>query len=370
MADPYTLLQNRWYNGLTPPLCLSRSTFQIAQPWTMLPAVDDGLWPAENVIPPLSLTFNPSLCGSHTFFGDYAPVINQLQFPTSVFEADIGESVCHSWTAYLQTITPPPALNHLPGLFRRWALINAPSVASIGTADLTSMVLIATAQQALTPYLGPDALPAGYTGTFDQLQQMLASSPGGSVSFVSTDTDGKVTDTWPCGADSCFWGLWTGASPSLPLSRKFAAHAVTVQLDLGACTVWPSVPGAWYNSSLLNLAYSNQASPPWPSDPNPSWDEMFGLDGSMLRAVASLVVADGLSAVVTSSATYSATDQQSILDHAAFGLWPFFLPAGEAALTEVTFDDSSMVITTVIPPQNPFIIGENVLGIAQYLGHV
>ena len=370
MADKYTLLQNRWYNALAKALLLSRSTFQLAQPWTPLQPSDDALWPSENVIPPLSLTFNPALSGSPTFFDEYVQVVNELQFPASTFEAAIGAANYEAWMTYVASIDPPPGPSQLPGLFRRWAMINAPAVAAIGTADLASMALITTAQQALAPYLGPDALPADFTGTFEQLRQMLASSQGVLVTFDSSGADGDVADTWTGGADRCFWGLWAGAEPASRLSTKFAMSDVTVLLVLDACTVWPSVPGAWYNSSMLNVAYSNRSSPPWPPEPDPSWEAEFGPDGRMLREVASLVAGEGLAAVVTSNAAYSASEQQVIRDYAARGLWPFFLPAGGASSTEVKFEDRGMVISTVVPPYNPFIIGGNVLPTPQFLGHI
>ncbi len=73
--DAMTILQDRWYNGVTRALGLSRSTFQLIQPAPPIAPNDLGLWSAANVLPPGSLTFNTTLVQPDAFFTDYAAVI-------------------------------------------------------------------------------------------------------------------------------------------------------------------------------------------------------------------------------------------------------------------------------------------------------
>jgi hypothetical protein len=104
---------------------------------------------------------------------------------------------------------------------------------------------------------------------------------------------------------------------------------------------------------------------------NPTWAEVFGQDGSMQRLIASMVVVDGINATITSDVSYSKTDQQTIQRNASKGLWPFYAPTNNGTVTnEVNFDNTKgMKIKTVTQPGNPLVMGNNVLAIAQYLGH-
>ncbi|AOW98830.1 hypothetical protein BJP34_04620 [Moorena producens PAL-8-15-08-1] len=365
-----TVLQNRWYNGLITKLQLDPNMFQIPQPSLVLQSSQD-LWAYQDVIPPVSLTFNTSIYKSYLFSDEYAAVISELEFPTNKFKQNIGEDNYQRWLTYLENINPPPPERQLPNLFRRWSILNAPSVMSVGVSDLSKMVLISAAQRGLRPYRNPNAKPIDFSGTYAQLVQLLDNSPGGSFDFDSQGSSDDVSNTWTGGYNVGLDGLWAGDSSTSRLNHRFALSSVTVDIQFQSYTVWTSTPGSWYNSSLLNIAYSNKATPPWPINPNPTWDEVFSQDGSIQYFIASLVVMDGVKATITSDVSYSKTDQQTIHRNASKGLWPFYVPTKNGSVTNiVTFGDSKgMKIETVAQPGNPIVIGNNVLGIAQYLGH-
>jgi len=369
---PMVALQNRWYNALVGALPLDPSMFQLVQPSGPMPVTDQALWASLDVIPPASLTFNRSILGAAQFFTEYAPMVGQIQFPQTALEQEIGEQNYQAWSAYLATLSPPPSDNQLPLLFQNWAARNAPSVASAGVAFLSRLVLLDAAQQALAPYQGPNAKPADFTGSYADLIQTLKASSGRNVSFDSTRASGDVRNTWTGGVDIGVDGLWAGSGSNSRLSRKFAASNVTVSAQFQAYTQWTAVPGPWFSSSLLNVAYSSQATPPWAANANPSWNDLFGPDGSMLRFIASLAVVDGSNVTVTSNALFGTTDQQTILDGAPLGFWPFYAPTlGGSVSNLVSFGSSrDMEIEIVTQPGNPLVIGANVLGIAQFLGHL
>ena len=367
---PMVALQNRWYNSLVGRLPLDPSMFQLVQPSGPMSPTDQALWAGLDVIPPASLTFNRSLSGAGRFFAEYAPMVGQIQFPQTALAQEIGDQNYQAWSAYLATQSPPPSDNQLPALFRNWAARNAPSVASAGIAFLSRLVLLDAAQQGLAPYQGPNAKPADFTGGYADLIQTLKASSGRNVSFDSSRTSGDVLKTWTHGVDIGVDGLWAGSGSNSRLSRKFAASRVTVTAQFQAYAPWTAVPGAWYSSSLLNVAYSSQATPPWVPDANPSWNDLFGPDGSMLRFVASLAMVDGSNITVTSDAIFGATDQRTILNYAALGVWPFYVPTGSAVSNAVTFANTGgMEIEIVTQPGNPLVIGANVLAVARYLGH-
>lgn len=368
--DPMTVLQNRWYNGLVAGLLGDPTLFQIIQPSPPLPHTDSGLWTAENLIPPSSLTFNTCLVGGEHFFDEYAAVVSQLEFPQSQFQQDIGTSVYEAWTEYVGQLPQPPTPDELPELFSEWASIHAPTIAPVGTSDLTELALISTGRQALDPYLGSSALPTNFVGTFAQMLQTIQQSSGMQISF-SSNTSSDVSNTWTHGTDANFYGLWAGSSSHSRLTRAFAQSHITITAQFKGFLVWDSVPGAWYDSSILNIAYSNQSTPPWPENANPSWTDVFGPEGSMQQLIASLVVVDGMNITVTSDVTYSNIDQQTIRIKTSAGLWPFFIPSSHGTVTNsVSFESTSgMQIDTTTQPGNPIVIGANVLGIARYLGH-
>ena len=90
----------------------------------------------------------------------------------------------------------------------------------------------------------------------------------------------------------------------------------------------------------------------------------------MRYLIASLVVVDGLSATITSSATFAGAEKDAVRRESANGLWPFFIPNSGAATNTVTFGAASgLQIETVVQAGNPLILGANVLEIARYLGH-
>src|SRR5215831_2278316 len=107
VLDPMTILQNRWYNCLAAGLPADPTMFQILQPSQLIPQRDQGLWTYENLIPPVSLTFNTFIYGAEQFFGEYAAVASEQAFPDAAFQKDIGDDVYMRWKAYVGQIQPP-----------------------------------------------------------------------------------------------------------------------------------------------------------------------------------------------------------------------------------------------------------------------
>ncbi|GCF10350.1 hypothetical protein [Dictyobacter arantiisoli] len=369
--DPMTILQNCWYNGFIAGLQASPTTAQIIQPAPPMRQTNAGLWTYENTIPPASLTFNTDLYRSKQFFDNYASVIRQLQFPQDSFKQDIGVDAYQQWTRYVSQLQPSPTPDQIPAVFHDWAIQLAPAAAQVGTADLTQRALIEDAQHSLALYEGSNARPVDFDGSFTQLLQILQQSSSVQFSFDSSTSNSDVSDTWTGGVDTGIYGLWTGCGSTSPLSQQFARSKVTVTVHAKAYTIWRSIPGTWYNSSLLNNAYSNIFTPPWPANAHPNWNDVFAPTGSMHQLIASLLVMDGMHIIVTSNATYAGIDQQTILSNTSSGLWPFFIPNSSSIVTNtITFGSTSgMQIETVTQPGTPIAVGANVLDIAHYLGH-
>jgi hypothetical protein len=368
---PMVRLQNRWYNCLTDELSLDRTMFQIVQPSGPMVPTDDALWAWLDTIPPASLSFNRSILDAGRFFDEYASMVSQIRFPQTALEQEIGEQNYQAWSAYLAAQRPTPPANQFPQLFQGWAARNAPAVAAAGVAFLSRRIVTDAIRQALATYQGPNAKPADFTGTYADLLRTLDASSGITVFFDSSVASDDVIATWTRGIDLSLDGLWAGSGGDALLTRKFAASRVTVSATFDAYAQWVATPGPWYSSSLLNIAYSSHATPLWLPDANPSWTDLFGSEGSLLRLVASLVVVDGSDITITSDALFNAIDQAKIVEHQRLGMWPVYAPTlGSAVSNAVTFPrGGGMKLKIATQGGNPLVIGANILGIARYLGH-
>ncbi len=242
---------------------------------------------------------------------------------------------------------------------------------NVGISHLSQMVLINRAFKSLQAYQGSNAKTIDFSGDYAQIISTLDNSTGASFVFDSNLTDDNVENTWTGGNNNGLIGLDRGSCSNSRLSRRFALSHIRVNVEFKSYAVCTSVPGSWYNSSLLNIAYNNQNASLWPINPNPTWEDVFGDNGSMPRLMISLVVADGMNATISSDASYSDTDQRTIQGNASKGLWPFYIPTNNSTVSNVvTFDNvNGMKIETVTQPGNLLMIGNNVLPIAQYLGH-
>ncbi len=369
--EPITILQNRWYNGLITHLNLDQSLFQIHQSINPIIASNSDRYTVQNHIPPLSLTFNTAIGQPDRFSDEYGAIVSQLEPPENKFREAIGEKVYQKWLSHLKTITPPPSENKLPALFRQWAIIAAPSVMSVGVSHLSKTLLVNRALKNWQAYQGVKAKPIDFNGDYPQMLDILKNSTGASFILEPNTTDENVEHTWAKGEHSGLFGLWNNNCYDSRLSRKFALSNINVALKFKSYAVCTAVPGQWYDSASLNTALANPNAAPWPSNPNPTWNEIFGENGSMKRLIISLVVADGVEATVSSDTIFCHTDQQTILANVAKGLWPFYVPTKSSIANNViSFDHTKgMTLKTVTQPGNPLLIGCNVLPIAQYLGH-
>lgn len=206
----------------------------------------------------------------------------------------------------------------------------------------------------------PDA-PAEYQGGVDGLVATLALSPGVVFEFDSATTSADVTHAWAEDAGPAIFGLWQGLDSAHPVSARFAASTVAVAGGCEAYAVWTAVPGPWYDSATLNRYFSTPTTP--------RWEDFFGVDGRLLRAVGALFVLDGVRLTVVSDARFSPAEQALVREHVADGVWPLFAADDGSTTNAVTFAEEGMTLSTTVPAGNPVVLGRTVLDIARYLGH-
>ncbi len=379
-TDPSLELQDKWYNGLIQGLGVSPASFQIIQPSPPLislsnPQTDNAaLWSYLNYIPPLSLTLNTTLSGGNRFLDDYRGVMSQLIPPNNInVQKDIGPDAWKAWTAYLQSMQPPPAYTSLSTLFLQWASIWYPNVANICAADYAAIALnpISGAQNVLLAAY-PQGATADFSQTYAQLVTQLNAAPSRTFRFNSSEASGNVSNTWSGGANSNFFGLFgSSSSESSSLFQVFASSQVIVEASFQHILTFTAGPGNWYNSSALNIAYTEPGTPPWREGAQPNWQSTFGPHGNMLRFMTSLVIASGMTIKVHSAAQYSSLQQNTIKSSGSSGFWPFYSgSSGSSSTSTATFNsDATMDILITSLPGIPVIIGGTVLSVADYLGH-
>ena len=373
-------LQNGWYNGFLQGMGQSADHFQILQPAP--PLVKDGnpnstLWGYFNNIPPASLTQNYIASAGNQFYSDYRGLLSALD-PTRVVNVkeDIGAANFAAWQAYVRSIASPPSMNQYPTLFRSWAMLNAPEVATIGASDYSAIILdpVASAQTVMTMSYTDEtgmAKPYDWSLGYDNLVAQLNAAPSRSFNFASAQMNSNVQKTWTQGGNSGFFGLWGGSSSSSSISQMFAASAVTVSASFDHVLTFVAAPGNWYNSSAMGLAYHNQSGNPWHSGSSINWNNTFGSSGNMPRFMANLIVASGMQVSVTSTATYSSSQQTEICNNSHGGFWPFYSSGGGSSSTSsVSFSQSgAMTVQTSSLPGIPIVLGGNVLSIGDFVGH-
>jgi hypothetical protein len=368
--DPMTLLQNQWYRAVLTGLSADPASAQLRQPMTLIPGMDTALWACQDVVPPLSLTHNTVTTPSGRFFDEYARVIEALRFPPSTFAHDVGVEVDRRWTAFLHRLRPTPTENQLPDIFFDWAMLNAPEAARIGSADLQLIAQQDATKAALAPYRGPSAKPVDFRGGAADLAKALAQARAATITLESDTGPADVSGSWTHGVNDGVDGLWTGSGTGSELSIRFAASTVRVTTTVRACVTWTSTPTDWYDSAWLNTVYADPTSPLWPVESGPRWPEMFGPHGRLRQAISSLLVVDGIIAVVTADPGFDVAAQRAIAAHAAAGLWPCYLPDSAHAANTVSFDaKGALRIETTSQPYTPLVLGANVLDIGRYLGH-
>lgn len=373
-------LQNGWFNGFLQGMGQSQESFQIIQPAPPIEAgnaANNTFWAYFNSIPPLSLTQQFEASGGNQFYNDYRGLLSALVPSREVdVKADIGDANFASWQTYVSKQTKVITMNQIPTMFRNWAMFNAPKVANIGSSDYAAILLdpIATAQNELTLiYTDENGLPKPFDWTlsYNDMVTQLRSSPPRSFVFDSSTMNSNVSGSWANNSTSGFFGLWGSSSSSSSLSEQFSSSQVTVNASFDHVLVYSNIPGTWYYSSAMGLAYANKSGNPWSSASSINWTNTFGTNGNMQRFAANMVIASGMKITITSGATYSKTDQDTIKQNSSAGMWPFYSHNSASASDNlVDFNEQGqMTITTSSAKDVPIVLGVNVLPVAEYVGH-
>lgn len=374
----YLDLQNGFYNAFSQGLGFAPGIpFQMVQPSPPLidgAKADQLLWNYFNNIPPYSLTQNYIASGGNQFTSDYSGLFSALQGAPNSFEQDVGPKCNTAWNAYAAVLPITTPLSQFPVIFRNWAMRNGYSnVANVGASDLAQLLLdpISSAQMALMLYKPAGANSPTWDAGFADMVQQLSVAPTRKFLLNSSTMNSDVSNTWSKSSNSGFFGLWGGSSSSSSQSSTFAASGVTVDASFDHVMQFSAVPGDWYNSSAMSLAFSNKDGAPWDSSKPINWNNTFGQNGNMQRFAANLIIASGMRVLVTSAATFSKEDQTAINNNSGAGMWPFYnTNSSSGSSTDVTFNNQgNMTVTITSLPNVPIVLGVIVEPAAVFVGH-
>lgn len=373
----YIDLQNGFYNAFSQGLGFAPNVpFQMVQPSPPLVAgtiQDQQMWNYFNNIPPYSLTQNFIASGGNQFFSDYSGLFSALQGATNGFASNVGPACNTAWLAYFATVPFTTPMSQAPMLFRNWAIRSGyANVANVGASDLAELLLdpVSNAQMALMRYQPNGINPPAWDAGFAEMVKQLAVAPNRQFSLDSASMNSSVSSSWSGGSNDGFFGLWGGSSSSSSQSSTFASSRVTVQANFDHVLQLGAVPGDWYNSSAMSLAYANRDGAPWTSASPINWNNTFGTKGNMQRFASTLIIASGMRVQVNSSAVFSKEDQSAITNNASAGMWPFYSTnSSSSSSTHVQFNDQgNMTVSFASLPNVPIVIGVIVEPVAEFVG--
>lgn len=366
-------LTDQWYNAIVTGLGLSNQQFQLYQGPNSMVTTSQQMWNIFNAVPPTSVNsfYDPNQ--SNNFSMDYGLILNALKAnPDTDFQTCMGDYYT-MWQTYF--LNNPPTTWDAAGVanvFNKWAMIYAPSKASCVTA--LTKIFINPINVAINMYASANQKFA-WNQTIDALQTALASGASKSFTFDSLTQSSDVSHTWAKGGTRVLFDLFSfgGGANYDKLSSKATTAGVKMTASFNKVATFASGPYAqadnnnpilaqyspWYNSAAMAQAYTKKDNTVWNPQSPINWNSAFGDAGFLQRMASAIVVADGISITMTSSASYDSSEQQTITAGASVGFWPFFRANGSGgSQTTVTFNDKGQFTSnTTLAAGNPQILG-------------
>jgi hypothetical protein len=366
-------LTAQWYNAITTGLGLSDQQFQLYQGPNATAKTSLDMWSVFNAVPPNAINnyYNPSQ--GNSFASDYNLILTSLVTGSdSDFQNCMGDYYSQ-WMTYFKANPPSPFnATTVSALFNNWAIMNAPGQA--GCVAALTKAFINPVMYAISIFQAANGSYA-WNQTIDALQSALASGPSKSFSLNSSTESTDTTHTWAGGSTSVLFDLFSfgGGGGYDNVTTKATSAGINVQASYKKVTTFAAGPysqanpnnpplaqyNPWYVGSVLSLAYTTKDNTVWNNQKPVTWDKAFGSQGFLQRMATAIVVADGIDITITSSASYSSSEQTQIKASASVGFWPFFSAQGSGGTTNtITFNDQGQfTCKTSIALGNPQILG-------------
>lgn len=368
-----TNLNAGWYNAVTQAMGISDPNFQLAQGTLGLQTSDSsGLFLMADAVPPSAAVgyFDPS--GLSKRSSAYGLLLSALLPETGTDLQNVLKDQYAGWIAYRNawfTTNPTSTLTQMQ-LFQQWAnqrldpRLAAQAINTFQQAANTPLnqaldtLHSAGAQQQFVDSSSNTYSLYKYSGTITNATQGVQTGGGpATINFDSNTMNTSLSHTTVQGSASGFYDIFSaGASGSFEqLDEKAASQRITITGTINKYATLVTTPVTWFASSEYSRAYNAKGdNRVWdPLSNAGDWDSFFAQpNGSLARRTGQLFLVSGYDITVTSYASYSQSDLQTIQTQASFGIWPFFSASASAThTTQSTLNsDSNLVVTHHLNP--------------------
>jgi len=383
------LLNAQWYNALVAALGASQSSFQICQSGTMVPNTTPHLWPFFDNIPPYSLVnYEPQ--GVNRVSGNYPNMVANLRQQVSVDERSILGDYYDEWKEFLAENYAIYKNENNTMLQATLDCFDAFAIQAGLDQSVVAKEKVALGQLDADPVVHAVNLLSysdqkyAYNRTIDDLTAELNKS--GRKVTLSLDSRTASSDTshaWAAGKTSgwkiLFYSEGTVSLESFTVDTL--SEGVSIDVSLEKVLTFQCQPLSaeskshflkdykpWYWPGALSLGYKNKSSKVWREGQHPTWEELFGPDGSFQRMATAVVVADGISVTLKSRSRISQQVHESYKAAVKKGFWPFYKGSAVGGWThDTSFTDVGQVtVTCKSPEEHPEVIGV----VAQPMDHI
>jgi hypothetical protein len=382
--DTMGAITAQYYNALTAGAGLDPSQFQLAQGAISLTPDSSAIWRFFDSMPPAMVNNFFQASQLNSFSQTYGAVINNL-IPQSDNQVQVllGDKYV-DWVAY-QAKTPLAGVTD----WTNQAQINSANLArfnqwayNVGTIDPSTISAMQglmgqtdIVANAINAYNAAKGVGLAYTASATNLTNALNGGVPKSFNLDSKTQKSTLDGKWAkADVSASYWFVSVDASSSWDHTvTDMAANGVKMEVSFKRLATLvggpyslstPMSPDltkylAWYNSKALQTARAQNDNKLWKHSA-PTWDQTFGPDGNMQQATTALIVVDGVTSTLTTTAKVAKSDQQNFQAAASLGVWPWFHADGSGGWENVAKfnDDGSFSITSGNPKEgNPVVLG-------------
>jgi hypothetical protein len=382
-------LTAQYYNALVNGCGLSPANFQLYQTNLPLGNLSENLWHIFDAIPPFSVTqyYDPNQL--NILSQNYGSVINHLNPQNGdKFQAKMRDYY-PKWVAFLKTNPQIPKTGGMLALFKTWSELNMPPDLAQDCYTLYAQIAGDTIVVAVQHWIdmqtaSDNAGIAAYDGTIEGLMHALDGAHPKAFTLNSETESSDLSHTWAKtdigGLLDFFWG--GGNANYEKWTEKVTSSGVTIKIGFDKLLTFTAGPlyepskdpilqdyTPWFEGKALSIGYHTNDNTVWQHGA-PTWADTFGPDGDFLRFCGSLIVVDGVTMEMESSASIATGEQEQFSAAIEAGFFPFFEANGSGGWSHTTTfnDNGSFKVSSSCAKGNPVVIGVLVSDVANIFG--
>jgi hypothetical protein len=382
-------LTAQYYNAVVAGCGLSATNFQLYQTNLPLGDLSENLWHIFDAIPPLSVTQYYDPTQLNILSQNYGAVINHLNPQNGdKFQAKMADYY-PKWVAFLKTNPQIPKQGGILALFKTWSELNMPPDLAQDCYTLYAQIagdaIVVAVQHWIDMQTASDNPGiAAYDGTIEDLKHALEGGHPKAFTLNSETESSDISHTWAKtdvgGILDFFWG--GGSANYQKWTENITSSGVTIKISFDKLVPFVAGPlyepstdpvlqdyTPWYEGKALSIGYHHNDNTIWQHGA-PTWADTFGPDGDFQRFCAALIVVDGVTLEMESSASIAKAEQEQFETAIEAGFFPFFEANGSGGWShQTTFNDNgSFKVTSSCVQGNPVVMGVLVSDVANIFG--